>query len=276
MSSSLNYDYLDALGEQFRPPNTRRAGLSELIQHSAARRDLESIGYKVISLDSGYDPTRLTDADVYFAHQGSADINDFEEIFLRTTAARLLSEGVTLLNIPPDWESRDQAHRERILWELEQLNKIPSIPGPKFVFAHIITPHWPYVFGPNGEPVHERPESETGYRNQVIFINDRIIPILQNILEKSSTPPVIIIQGDHGAVLEDPQRRMSILNAYYLPNGGNELLYEGVSPVNSFRVIFNYYFDAEFNLLEDVSYYSTYEEPYNYQVIENTRQGCKP
>jgi len=274
MASSLNFDYLDQLGAQFHPPNTRRAGLADLIQHSAMRETLHELGYSMVSLDTGYDPTRITDADVYLAPRVSAELNDFEEIFLRTTAARVISEGVAFLNLPPDWEKRDQAHRARILFELEQMRQIPALPGPKFVFAHIITPHWPYVFGPNGEPVHERPESEKGYHDQVLFINQQIIPILENILAHSKTPPIIVIQGDHGAVLEDPHRRMTILNAYYLPAGGKQLLYESISPVNTFRVILNRYFGLQIPLQEDISYYSTYEQPYNYQVIENTRPGC--
>ncbi len=274
LASSLNFDYLDKLGDQFKPGNTRRLGLIELIQHSAVRANLKNLGYSIVALDTGYDPTRLKDADVYLAPRTRSEINDFEETFVRTTAARLIVEGVASLNLPPDWEKRDQAHRERILYELEQLRHIPDLPGPKFVFAHIITPHWPYIFGPNGEPIHERPESETGYRDQVIFINNQILPILQNIITQSEVAPIIIVQGDHGAVLDDPQRRMTILNAYYLPEAGAQSLYEAISPVNTFRVIFNAYFGLQAPLLDDISYYSNYEEPYNYQVIENTRPGC--
>ena len=275
LASSLNYNYLDKLGDQYQPGNTRRAGLIELIQHSAVRTNMESLGYTVVALDTGFDPTRLTDADIYLAPRTRSEINDFEETFVRTTAARLIVEGVASLNLPPDWEKRDQAHRERILYELEQLRQLPDLPGPKFVFAHIITPHWPYIFGPNGEPVHERPESETGYRDQVIFINRQILPILQKIIDRSKVAPIIIVQGDHGAVLDDPQRRMTILNAYYLPEGGAQSLYESISPVNTFRVIFNSYFGLQAPFLDDISYYSSYEEPYNYQVIENTRPGCQ-
>ena len=274
MASSLNMDYLEALGDQFRPENTRRAGLEELIQHSAVRVTLESLGYSIVALDSGYDATRWSDADLYIAPTNSIEINDFEETFLRTTAFRLVSEGVTLLNLPPDWEKRDEAHRQRILFELEQLTLVPSLPGPKFVFAHIITPHWPYIFGPNGEPIHEHPDSVEGYRNQVLFINQRILPIIENILSSSSIPPIIIVQGDHGAVLDDPQRRMSILNAYFLPGDGAKGVYENISPVNTFRLVFRHYFSLDVPQLEDVSYYSTYEQPYNYEVVPNTRPGC--
>jgi len=274
LSSSLNYDYLDHLGEEFNPSNNRRAGLVALIQDSAVRRNLEVLGYRIVALDTGYEPTRWRDADVYLAAPVSAEINDFEETFLRTTAARLIMEGVTTLHLPPDWEKRDQAHRARILYQLEQMKAIPNLPGPKFVFAHFITPHWPYIFGPSGEAVHERPESDKGYHDQVLFINQQIIPILQNILDRSQTPPVIVIQGDHGAVLVDPERRMAILNAYYLPDGGNALVREDTSPVNTFRLIFQYYFGLDTPPVENISNYSRYESPYEYQIVENTRPGC--
>ncbi len=274
LSSSLNFSYLETLGEHYTAGNSSRIGLSDLIQHSETRQIFEQLGYQVIAFDTGYDASRWTDADLYLTPQVVQDIDGFEEMFIRTTAARLIMEGVVFLNIPPDWEKRDQHHRERILFSLENLSKIPEIPGPKFVFAHLITPHWPHVFGPNGEAVHEHNDSISGYRNQVEFINRQIEPILSTIITKSAISPIIIIQGDHGSVIESPGQRMSILNAYYLPETPAPVLYESISPVNTFRLIFNLYFNANLPLLEDASYYSRYETPYEYQQFEDSRPGC--
>jgi hypothetical protein len=274
LASSLNFNYLDQLGKEYTPGNTSRVGLSNLIQHSKLRQALEKLGYKTIAFDTGYDPTRLVDADLYLSPNKDQGINDFENLFVRTTAARLLSEGVTLLNLPPDWEARDEAHRQRILFALDKLPTIPDLPGKKFVFIHMVIPHWPHVFGPNGEPVHEHSDSVVGYRNQVIFINKQIIPVLNEIIARSKTPPVIIIQGDHGSIIESPLRRMSILNAYYLPGNRNQNLYQSISPVNTFRVILNTYFGGKYGLLNDVSYYSVYDQPYDYTIIPDSRPGC--
>src|SRR6266849_1590823 len=51
---------------------------------------------------------------------------------------------------------------------------------------------------------------------------------------------------------------MHILNAYYLPGGGSSALYDTITPANSFRVVFNYYFQAGLPLLEDKCYFSTF------------------
>ncbi len=276
LASSLNYDYLEQLGKQFVAENTSRSGLPDSIQHSAVRNALEELGYQVIAFDSGYEATRLQDADLYLSSNIVQDINDFENLFLQTTLARVYSDGISVLNLSPNWEERDQAHRERIMFTLDTLNTIPDIPGPKFVFAHLITPHWPHVFGPNGEAVHEHPDSTNGYRNQVIFINKQIVPVLAEIIGKSNHPPIIILQADHGSIIESPKRRMSILNAYHLPDEGGQQLYENISPVNSFRVIFNHYFGGNLPLLADISYYSHYDQPYQYEIISDHRPGCTP
>ncbi len=60
---------------------------------------------------------------------------------------------------------------------------------------------------------------------------------------------------------------MKILNAYFLPGGDQRSLYPSISPVNSFRVIFNTYFEADYPLLADRSYFSTYQDPYNFTVV---------
>ena len=84
------------------------------------------------------------------------------------------------------------------------------------------------------------------------------------------------MQGDHGGVDTGKQDRMRILNAYYLPEGGAEGLYEGISPVNTFRVVLNQYFGEDLPLLEDISYFSNYKHPFDFEIVPETRAGCNP
>ena len=83
-------------------------------------------------------------------------------------------------------------------------------------------------------------------------------------------PPIIILQSDTGLYVDLPGReltkerymkeRMKIFSAYYLPEKDNQLLYETITPVNSFRIVFNLYFDTEYELLEDKSYFGELSE----------------
>jgi hypothetical protein len=100
---------------------------------------------------------------------------------------------------------------------------------------------------------------------------------IDTILRRSSRPPVIIIQGDHGPGghldWDSPERsclweRTSILNAYYLPDGGARYLYPAITPVNSFITILNVYFGAGMELLPDDTYFTSHR--LERQVIDIT------
>ena len=67
--------------------------------------------------------------------------------------------------------------------------------------------------------------------------------------------------------------RMSILNAYYVNAETKTSLYATITPVNSFRIIFNHYFGYNLPLLEDTSYYSLKQAKVDdLKVVPNT---CK-
>jgi hypothetical protein len=99
------------------------------------------------------------------------------------------------------------------------------------------------------------------------------------ILAKSSRPPVIIIQGDHGPGgfldWDSPAQtclweRASIFNAYYLPGPNASALTPDISPVNSFRVVLNTYFSANLELLPDYTYFTSHR--LTRQIIDITDQ----
>jgi hypothetical protein len=179
---------------------------------------------------------------------------------------------------------RYQNKRTRILFTLDQLKHVYNYDGAKFVFAHIISPHRPFIFGPNGEElipegeVRDPQEYAEGYTAQVTFISDRILSVVKSIIINSETPPIIILQGDHGPSTNygvTDEQRATILNAYYLPGGGEKLLYPDISPINTFRVILNYYFDANLEILKDVHYYSIdIDDPAEYPIIPNIGPVC--
>ena len=147
-------------------------------------------------------------------------------------------------------EFRNRAHVELQLNILEELPNIASIDGPTFTFAHVLIPHPPFVFEANGEIVTDPgyysgerggPINDEylvrGYTNEVTFINQRMLEIVETLVKKSDIPPVIILQGDTGL---EGDNRMQILNDYHAPLAAAEL-YPTITPVNTFRIVFNAY-----------------------------------
>jgi hypothetical protein len=171
-------------------------------------------------------------------------------------------------------------HREYIRYNLRALKDAPQIPGPKFVFSHLILPHPPFVFDENGDPVNigsgstfnspteadvTRSEYRRLYVDQVRFINDQISGVVEEILQSSTVPPIIILQADHGSAMNVDfmdmensclKERYAIFAAYYLPGAEKETVPQDITPVNSFRVVLNEYFSADLNLLENRQYFT--------------------
>jgi hypothetical protein len=286
LSSSLNLNYIDKFAPDLEKDDSDPAPLIVAGQYNSTRKMLESMGYHTVSLSTKFPVSEWKDAQ-YYLEPPVSGMTDFELMFAQTTVWRA---SMDFIKQPPEkrfanWD------RRRTLFLLEQLSSnVIDLPSPKFVFAHFIIPHRPFVFGPNGEEMDSKfyqPGKmgfdifSEGYINQVKFINKNIEQVINRILETSSKPPIIIIQGDHGPDFwsvkiteETPaeeswdfqSHRMYILNAYYFP-GDSSGLYENISPVNTFRLIFNKYFGKKYEMLEDISRYSSHARPYDYSVV---------
>lgn len=264
LASSLNMRYLDEVAEQ----SSSEAVYFSLVDQNEVAQVLKAAGYRYVHVNSGWGPTdRPQGADVVVPHRGVDEYN-FAGVLYRTTMLNAFYPAVM-----------SSQHRQVILEDFEQIGEVASMERPTFTLAHLLTPHPPYVFRADGSPV---PASEVGrmmccwwanafndaYVEQVQFTNTQVLALVDRILADSDQPPIIILQGDHGTKPQDvpdfegvARERLSIFSAYYLPGEGEEALYPSITPVNTFRVIFDTYLGTELGLLEDHSYLSGYAQP---------------
>ncbi len=258
LSSALQMEYLSSLDTRTQVGNEHLDYMlyEDYIQHSPVRRNLEELGYHTLAFDTGYPYTTLSDATTFLVPTQRAVLNitEFEVLYLRTTALRVLSEGGSAFLEPllRQVQTPEEGMYTRVNFMLDTLDNLDDIAAPRFVFAHIPAPHTPFVFTAEGD-FKVLSADEGGYTSAITYLNWRVLQIVRRIIETSTVPPIIIIQGDHGWTMD---ARLDILNAYYLPGEGSQALYPGITPVNTFRLIFNQYFEGNYPYLEDVSYFS--------------------
>ncbi len=271
LTSSLNMDYLNGLIEK---GAIRKRVILRMLQDFKVWRLLKPLGYRYLHLGSWYEPTKSNPrADLNFQGAGLLGLNqEFLLKFIESTVFNPLAKGSLMF----------PKARDSILQKFELLTKIPEMEGPKFVFMHMLLPHHPFVFGPDGRlPDRKTAKTKTQdqkYIDQVIFANSKIVAVLGSILAKSKTPPIIIVQADEGpgdeekplALLKESDSKMravlnvrircGILNAYHLPGVDASALSQTISPVNTFRLIFNLYFGGRYPLLEDKTFHATQDK----------------
>jgi hypothetical protein len=294
LSSSLNMQYLDDMSKTM-GNSSLWWPLKDTFANNETRKFLESQGYKTVTVASGWGLTTITDVDEY-RQPYPIFLNEFEEFFIGHTNLSLFS---FLEDLGVSFPSYD-THRQIVLYGFEQLKNIAELDSPKFTFVHIVSPHPPFIFDAEGNPIYPdylftladnrfliTPPSkyQKGYLDQLSFVNNQVLEVVDTILEKSITPPIIIIQGDHGpGIFIDSQssappcfyERFSILNAYYLPGIDPGTIPQDITPVNTFRMIFNFYFSADLEFLPNHQYFSPPETIYQFEAVtDRIDDSCK-
>lgn len=277
LGSSLNMQYLQELSDKFSPESSKRSLLWDALKHNAVRYNFENMGYETVTVETGFEWLNIEDSDHFLSPPPiSSGMTEFEGLFLRTTLARYADDWGW---VDPDY-LMGVSFRDRFNNVFNHIDDIARMPQPTFAYLHLISPHPPFVFDPDGNPTYP-PDFwneqrmyparlyQKGYVDQAKFLNKKMLQAIDTILAESDVPPIIIIQGDHGPWLQPNDKRMWILAALYFP-GHQDKLYPTITPVNFFRLVFDNYFGGKYDLLEDVSYFSPVPKLYNFSKVPTT------
>jgi hypothetical protein len=225
----------------------------------------------------GYTTIHLRSRATYTNRNPHADLDidfglmdEFSLVLLKTTLIAPFAEKLGFFN----------RFRRRILNIFRKIPGITQMKVPTFTFSHIMVPHPPYLFKKDGSPekvpkyinnFHKWSHREK-YIGQLQYVNLCLKKLVDEVLDQSGKKPVIIIQSDHGtaSLLEEGgkgawkkpkqdmlKERFDILNLAFIPCTDVKKLPADLSPVNTFKIIFNTYFNTKFKLLENRHYYSS-------------------
>ena len=194
-------------GKESRPAG---AVVREAINDSRAVDFLHHRGYEIETIASGWEQVTMREADHYV---DGGQINEFEIGVLRRSLV-----GHLLEQVAPDAVSQQQ--RDRIDGVLDQLASAPTRMGerPRFVFAHVPSPHPPWVYHADGSPrtvatldgiYGETPatmglsdaELAEGYAGQLAYIDRQMLTTLGRLdsaIAARGRPAVVILFSDHG------------------------------------------------------------------------------
>jgi hypothetical protein len=285
IASTFHLDYLDDLVAQMGADSTDMGPLNDMLQDHVVGRTLRERGYKLYQLGSWFTPTSTSRiADVVLQPGRETDF----EVLLRDTTMLPLADD---LIAKPEIGHDDLQHREFALFQFRELERLRTDPGPKFVFAHILMPHPPYVFDADGSyPTEAERQKPDPVRlvPQLEYTNSRIRELVDQLLDTpADKKPIIILAADEGpyppgyggdkgaydwATAPDEALRIKygILDAFYLPTGMDAPhIPDVMSPVNTFRLVFDRAFGMDLPLLPDRSYTSL-DWPHAYDLTDIT------
>ena len=286
--STMNMNYInflaDEIGEDSRDYNPLIGKDFGLYADNQVIKNFKSMGYNVVKIGSVpvyLHGIPLADLTLCYKTLHLMDNRLFDAVG-RTSMIGYFIER---------WSENQQ--RQIILCSFEELPKISGyFEEPVFVWSHIMLPHFPLIFGPNGEPITpgksllamNHPEYTDNSWNikqqflqQVQFANKKSMEFIDNILENEKQS-IIIIQSDHGSDFDvnyqDPTdgdvfQRLSNLNAIYFPDEKHrEMLVNDPTNVNTFRIVFNSYFGSDYEMLEDRIYWGlSYKKPFWFKDV---------
>ena len=299
LPSTLNMDWVSNFCTNCQPGSKDMSQLWAATQHNEVRNFLESLGYTTVSFETGFPWSEWHDADYFFSADptmveekpAAQGLNAFEAMLAKTTVLRPIIEFQNNDGEQVDEKLQSLAFdvdrfpnfmfRVRVLNTLVNMETVSNeIPGPKFVYAHIISPHTPYVFGRNGEMIDLVDSELSGesyskaYSDQAYYVSIQVAELAQRIIKTSDPLPIIIIQSDHGNSRGERSDRLKNLSAFYLPYHKNDVIYPSLTNVNTFRIIFDAYFNTDYGLLEDQSYLTYPEDPFNWTPVPADANIC--
>lgn len=271
LASSLNMEYVDKLIQPEDRDSADESLMYPLIEENRVWRTLREFGYEFVHVGTFWGPT---------THNRFADINinlfatPIEGDFARLLYGQTLFYGLQKTIFYEQFGDLRREKWNRILFEIERIREIPSIPGPTFTFAHFLMPHAPYVFDRDGEYVSDAEEKgngwDPGFVEMTLFANRMILDLAGEILDRSTQDPIIVLQADEGpvsvriigkspgfdwrqATAEELRQKLGILNAIYAPKARDSFR-ATMTPVNTFRALFRAYLGMEIHALPDRSY----------------------
>jgi hypothetical protein len=317
ISSTLAMNYHTALGAEFanqskdfQPAFPYR----QILDNPPVAKALQAKGYEYNHISSWWDFTRKipsADGEPTLSYRlrifgKTFWLSDLQrDIVNKSILSPLLLKGMTVGHTAIIKYDLDRNPVQNFNAEISAVKKIAggskSENAPQFTFAHILSPHDPYIFDENGEnPTYSHERDDNGvdetvkYTNQLTYLNKRIKDLIGTI-RREDPKAVVVIQADEGPYpkqfrgtltsshyydpitlpLEQMRQKTGILASYYMPGVDADTLAAKIpASVDTFRFVLSQYAGYELSTLPDCNFSNGDKfHLYNYQLITGKLKG---
>jgi hypothetical protein len=268
IASTLNFQYLQDIQDHLTPNSKNYSQALLTIRQSDVLKIFKFFDYKFYNLS-------------IFDFENNPAV--YKENFLTLAPERILMYNSLIERVTQDlsWNFNSPAFQrnKQVLNEyqlkkrdfnnlvIDSLLKLSFLQGtkPKFVYAHFYLPHPPFFYDANGNSNNiQLVTDETSFRNKNLFLsylkytNHKILQICNTIKKGSNNKALILLQSDHGFTDFEggpagPETFFKNYIALFSPDKDYSALYDTISNINTFPIIFNKYFGANIPLQKDSS-----------------------
>jgi hypothetical protein len=236
------------------------------INDNKVMKVLKSYGYTTAALDMAF-PKITADYQINYdpSQVGGMAVDEFRQTFFDDTLFNAFQ------GYFQDADMSEEKQRDLITYTLDQSATLfDTLPSPKFVYAHVLLPHMPFIFDKDGNLLPPQDNYDWHYylgqhQYTTKVMEDLITRLLKNA--DSNNPPVIIVQSDHGArnMIRRSKDNNAILMDGYLENYPIDYAYDNfdamylpgmdpvdlsvnMAPINTFVLVLNHYLKAGVSL----------------------------
>ncbi len=255
-TSATILEVASRLNFQSYPDTTDQLSLVKAITDSKVMRLFKSYGYTTVAFSGPFPPYN---ADYNFGDasqvvpDNAVGTSEFQQMLIENSMLDAFSSA--LQNNTTSAKELDY-----IKYEFTKISSLSEVKSPKFVVAHLLFPHVPFVADKEGnvlDPMYQY--NWNYYLGQHMYATRLAQELITRLLKNADpdNPPVIIIQSDHGARNEKRPTRDSIildnfaqhyqnniLFALYLPGYDTAQLPRKIDPIDTFVIVMNHYLDA--------------------------------
>lgn len=290
IASSLNLDYLNKLDAVPADSSRDWVPLYGLLRDSRLVRFMKVAGFEFHAYGSWWEPTRRNPlADEMTSYMA------WPEMLRVLFEYSLVGKAVGFFGVHSLSSLRLQCNRPR--HKFSRMIERSETGSRKFVFAHFLVPHPPFVITEDGTCMSvSTARSRTRAKNyigQVKYTNREVLKLVDRLQAVRGPKPVIVLQADEGPWPEkyagdelgylgrdvtsvkwlqaspaELREKMGILNAQYLPGIKQPQIADDTTPVNTFRRLLRHYFDLPLDDLPDRNYvYESEKRLYHFHDV---------